>query len=1203
MKSISTNLWQPFAKYHRLMLVILLVGGQILVSWGQTREVTPQNQIEPSPNAYSMAKYGFMSSDKYTGAHTFALPLHTIDFEGLRIPITLAYSQNGLRPSEEASWVGLGWALSSNAQITRKINGVDDFLMDAKNVGWVNMHNYAFDVEDPTILDSDLYEIMFLTNKTLDAEPDIYVINLFGRNIKFLFQRKTLNGGVLKAETLNVQGFKITYDESLKNFEIIDDRGFKYLFKTKEVSFTGSGAVSRTEPDELYRFDALYDEDFNKKGTITAWYVDQIIAPNGRVLDFNYRVGQERTMTQPAINSSVGALLCAGTITHYTTAAKIEWNRTATDHVYLTSIRNPQTEEELKFVLRDREDLAKSTISYVSYRDEPAKKLSEIQMLFKNELKGKIKLFHSYFNADKQNDPLKDRYLRLKLDGVDILGKTYQFEYEQPNALPIKTTKSLDMWGYYNGKPNLVSYPTFSAIYNCETSGETPELKFAGIKGANKEADYNFSKLGLLNKVSYPTKGYTVFSYERHLAKVVGNNYFSTSEIVPSYEETFENNYSAQNPNPKEFTFSIGQDVYFDKENNPRFGYLELIIEKNLPQTVLEPCNGGNPTEPWCNYEYETAIEIFNVATGELIHQMDFGEFIHEYYRKTTTCTIGNYCYNTSFSKALKVYLKQGTYRVKLYALPGYERSGGSYISTPVGIDAKVRLRVPEIYMPNAPIYRDKEVGGVRIGTITDYNYSDELLAQRKYNYTSLEPANGETYSSGLLMYPIHFISLRSFFRFNLYPGFPSLYMRVYSKSPHPFYNVAKGSHIGYSQVEEVFVSNQDASKNFKTETKFENNPVISGSNPVIQIPISLTEIISQTNPNDLPKSWWDFYSQNSIYEIPTEYEDQNGSVIYQANYDNTGIKLQEVQNEYGYTTPLNALGSVGALKLYVGQVGSEKEVFARKVINAFQYYKHKVAKYVLKKSTTTNYTTAGAMTQVTDYFYNNHWYLSGTITHNSKKEKIATYNYYPFDVSGDPDNSNLINKNIVGVVVKSETTLNDKIASGSKIKYDPQGLPVSVSKYESEDLVDASFPAFSDKYRQTGSFTYYNGTSNLKEHLPTDNAPVTYLWGYNGTYMVAKVVGATYAQISALVDQTILDNPTNDAALRQELHKLRAAPSLSKAQVTTYTYNPLVGVTSVTSVNNKTMYYEYDSVNRLRLIKDYEGNILKRYTYQYKLK
>ncbi len=54
-------------------------------------------------------------------------------------------------------------------------------------------------------------------------------------------------------------------------------------------------------------------------------------------------------------------------------------------------------------------------------------------------------------------------------------------------------------------------------------------------------------------------------------------------------------------------------------------------------------------------------------------------------------------------------------------------------------------------------------------------------------------------------------------------------------------------------------------------------------------------------------------------------------------------------------------------------------------------------------------------------------------------------------------------------------------------------------------------------------------------------------------------------------------------------------------AQMTTYTYDGLTGMTSATDAANVTTYYEYDSFKRLQAIKDQDGNIVKSYVYHYK--
>jgi YD repeat-containing protein len=109
-----------------------------------------------------------------------------------------------------------------------------------------------------------------------------------------------------------------------------------------------------------------------------------------------------------------------------------------------------------------------------------------------------------------------------------------------------------------------------------------------------------------------------------------------------------------------------------------------------------------------------------------------------------------------------------------------------------------------------------------------------------------------------------------------------------------------------------------------------------------------------------------------------------------------------------------------------------------------------------------------------------------------------------------------------------------------------------------------------------------------------TNSSKTAYFWSYAGRYPIIVVEGVSMQEIIAaniigavdVYDFSVCD------AIKQ---------TFPNALITTYTYKPLVGVTSMTDPRGLTTYYEYDAFGRLQTVKDHNGSVVEKHDYHYR--
>ena len=122
-----------------------------------------------------------------------------------------------------------------------------------------------------------------------------------------------------------------------------------------------------------------------------------------------------------------------------------------------------------------------------------------------------------------------------------------------------------------------------------------------------------------------------------------------------------------------------------------------------------------------------------------------------------------------------------------------------------------------------------------------------------------------------------------------------------------------------------------------------------------------------------------------------------------------------------------------------------------------------------------------------------------------------------------------------------------------------------------------------------------------MSETFRSEGKDYAYLWAYGGQYPVAKIEGATSTEVSGWLGSTaVIALVQNSTSVESVLSNMRNTLSSKGVLVTTYTYTPGVGMTSVTAPNGQKTTYTYDSLNRLSQVRDDNSQIVNLYDYNY---
>jgi len=201
-----------------------------------------------------------------------------------------------------------------------------------------------------------------------------------------------------------------------------------------------------------------------------------------------------------------------------------------------------------------------------------------------------------------------------------------------------------------------------------------------------------------------------------------------------------------------------------------------------------------------------------------------------------------------------------------------------------------------------------------------------------------------------------------------------------------------------------------------------------------------------------------------------------------------------------------------------------------------FSYVDTKVAERVslLAKSVETDYDPNGnSLTTTKTYQYNTVNLLPAKITTStSTGDSLVTIYSYPQDVN----NSALVSHHMLTPVIEADNYKNNTFLNSVRAEYN------STIIMAPSDIITTQGNNPAEK-RVVFSYDNYNNLIDAAKY--NDRVDEIYAYGYNSSLPVAKiehsnVSGASVIQAIAGLNQTTLNNPPSDDALRTELNKLR---------------------------------------------------------------
>lgn len=1167
------------------------------------------SSVPTSPNVASLLKYAEIPVNNYNGTTSFSIPLYDIKDGDLNIPISASYYSTGLKVEEEASNIGLGWTLNAG--------GVIHVKGDLSAVRRNYVPTLAEANQEP---DNDLRESNLIYNYTENG-------------CSFFTEDGSIESPGNSASIIKSSDYiMLIYNFNGYSGKFIKDYSGNYISMDKnniKLQAIENGFLATTPDGVSYYFQLAAKSHMHSSTDCTttshqyedSYYLTKIVTPKNRIANFIYSSGeslkglphliQNHTVLQSVTSSNpLGA----------------SWSTSGYSMLFNEKVYGYSQTDAMEYTLKEiTTDNAKITFESSSREDvENAKRIDNIKVEDKNSnVVKKINFIFDYFIGDvtfgDYTNQAKMGLLggcgvmpyaistaykskRLKLNQIRFSeistteGPAYSFKYNSNKPLPLKTSMSQDLWGYYNGKMNNTLLPNVNKLGYKDDN--IPFYFVSNPENSDREADEEYSKAGLLEIIEQPTGGITRMQYE--------SNHFTNPSIKKTLVKVTKTvtDYNSTSTQSVEFTI-------------PAITNQSIKLSMSLTCNRNGACNIDVPVGSYDCPPYSNS----GFPPSQITHPDDRRLYgIIEKKVNGNWQVVGEYSRNTQelidygnahgicglFEKDLTNIFTAGQYRMTA----NYPDNKVGYLGGP-WVDMKLT------YFEEQTITYPNKGAGLRIKNIRDYDLDGKKNNEKNF-----------VYNNGLLMTKPVFYRVRD--RNDITPfsvtnapscstvaiipfctwGESSFLPMVYntkfvtlnSDTVIPYSYNAQGSLVGYTEVTISYGENTIGNPSaFNGEVVYKYNNLADYS------------IYYPSRPAGLPETR---YLRNGTLSEKITYKIKNSG---SGNFAKEIVKYEKydfiVKNQKRYWAFITEYLPVTYFCLGNTPVTGTGYDYNS---NFLFFYHIKTGKILLNSKEETDYLNGGSVTKNFTYSYNSKNQLISEKVYDSNGDEILNKTYYPNDLLMSDQAVQmveLVNANQIDIPIREEQQVNNIKVSEQETVFEKNEhtsnllLPTKVYTNLGSSGINKSITS-----HLVSSFERYDSKGNLLQYRSRSGLPTVLIWGYNGSVPIAKVEGgATYpgtpllssdiplSLIDGIVSESNNDiDNTSEIALLSALQTFRKDNALSKYLITTYTYNPLVGVTNITNPNGINESYFYDSQNRLIQIKNDKEQLLKQFDYGY---